>query len=83
MATDETGLAPVDPPSAADASARAAAVRRRMWIDGLGIGLASAAFGLVYGLAARQAGFSLVEGTAMSNVLTNAWSMPCDVSTCW
>jgi 4-azaleucine resistance transporter AzlC len=66
VATDETGLAPVDPPSAADASARAAAVRRRMWIDGLGIGLASAAFGLVYGLAARQAGFSLVEGTAMS-----------------
>src|SRR5690349_22102741 len=45
---------------------RAAAARRRLWMDGLGIGLSSAAFGVVYGLAARQAGFSLAEGTAMS-----------------
>lgn len=40
--------------------------RRRIWIDGMGIALSSAAFGVVYGLAARQAGFSLVEGVAMS-----------------
>jgi 4-azaleucine resistance transporter AzlC len=35
-------------------------------MDGLGIGLSAAAFGVVYGLAARQAGFSVIEGTAMS-----------------
>jgi 4-azaleucine resistance transporter AzlC len=54
-------------PGTPEASAeRAAAARRRLWMDGLGIGLSAAAFGVVYGLAARQAGFSLVEGTAMS-----------------
>jgi 4-azaleucine resistance transporter AzlC len=37
-----------------------------MWLDGLGIGLSAAAFGMVYGLAARQGGFSIIEGTAMS-----------------
>jgi 4-azaleucine resistance transporter AzlC len=45
---------------------RLAAARRRLWVDGLGIGLSAAAFGVVYGLAARQAGFSLIEGMAMS-----------------
>ncbi|MET0773524.1 MAG: AzlC family ABC transporter permease [Candidatus Limnocylindrales bacterium] len=54
-----------DPPTAAP-DEMAAAARRRLWMDGLGIGLSAAAFGIVYGLAARQAGFSLVEGTAMS-----------------
>jgi 4-azaleucine resistance transporter AzlC len=44
----------------------AAAARRRLWVDGAGIGLSAAAFGVVYGLAARQAGFSLAEGVAMS-----------------
>lgn len=43
-----------------------AAVRRRLWLDGTGIGLSAAAFGVVYGLAARQADFSLAEGVAMS-----------------
>lgn len=43
-----------------------ALVRRRLWLDGLGIGLSAAAFGVVYGLAARQAGLSLAEGSAMS-----------------
>jgi 4-azaleucine resistance transporter AzlC len=45
---------------------RATEARRRLWLDGVGIGLSAAAFGVVYGLAARQAGFSLIEGTAMS-----------------
>lgn len=53
-------------PVAEDARARAAEARRRLWLDGVGIGLSAAAFGVVYGLAARQAGFSLVEGVAMS-----------------
>jgi len=43
-----------------------AETRRRLLVDGMGIGLSAAAFGVVYGLAARQAGFSLVEGVAMS-----------------
>lgn len=43
-----------------------AAIRRRLWLDGVGIGLSAAAFGVVYGLAARQGGFSVIEGVAMS-----------------
>lgn len=42
------------------------ASRRRLVIDGLGIAASAFAFGLVYGLAARNAGFSLVETVAMS-----------------
>jgi 4-azaleucine resistance transporter AzlC len=49
-----------------DEAERAAGARRRLWVDGLGIALSSAAFGVVYGLAARQAGFSVIEGTSMS-----------------
>jgi len=40
--------------------------RRRLVVDGLGIVASAAGFGLVYGLSARQAGFSLVEAVAMS-----------------
>ena len=46
----------------------AAAVRRRLINDGIGIGVSAAAFALVYGLAARQAGLSPVEGLAMSAI---------------
>lgn len=47
-------------PGAPDAS------RRRLVLDAAGIAVAVAAFAVVYGLAARQAGFSLAEATAMS-----------------
>ncbi len=57
--TETPGTAETPRPSPSD-------VRRRLWLDGAGIGLSAAAFGVVYGLAARQAGFSLVEGVAMS-----------------
>lgn len=65
MTTQGTGEADPDlpmPPS----DERSAAARRRLWMDGLGIGLSAAAFGVVYGLAARQAGFSIIEGVSMS-----------------
>jgi len=42
------------------------AARRRLVIDGLGIVASSSGFGLVYGLAARSAGFSPIEASAMS-----------------
>jgi 4-azaleucine resistance transporter AzlC len=40
--------------------------RRRLLIDGAGIALSGIPFGVVYGLAARTAGFSPLEATAMS-----------------
>ena len=43
-----------------------AAARRGLAVDGLGIAASAFAFGVVYGLAARQAGFSIAEGMAMS-----------------
>jgi 4-azaleucine resistance transporter AzlC len=43
-----------------------AASRRQLVVDGLGIMLTAAGFGFVYGLSARAAGFSPVEGGAMS-----------------
>lgn len=46
--------------------AEVAASRRRLVIDGLGIVATAVGFGLVYGLAARAAGFSPLEASAMS-----------------
>jgi 4-azaleucine resistance transporter AzlC len=43
-----------------------AASRRRVVIDAAGIAVSSGGFGFVYGLAARSAGFSPVEASAMS-----------------
>lgn len=40
--------------------------RRQLVLDALGMTLSAAAFGLVYGVAARTAGFSVVEAVAMS-----------------
>lgn len=42
------------------------ASRRRLYSDGLGIIASATGFGLVYGLAARAAGFSPLEASAMS-----------------
>ncbi len=44
------------------------AIRRRLMTDGTGIAVSVIAFAVVYGLAARQAGLSLVEGLAMSAI---------------
>ena len=42
------------------------AARRRLVLDGLGIIASASGFGFVYGLAARAAGFSPIEASAMS-----------------
>ena len=43
-----------------------AASRRQLAADALGIGVSAAGFGFVYGLSAREAGFSPIEAMAMS-----------------
>jgi 4-azaleucine resistance transporter AzlC len=43
--------------------------RRRLIIDGIGIGVSAIAFGLVYGLAAEGAGLSPIEAVAMSVIV--------------
>jgi 4-azaleucine resistance transporter AzlC len=45
------------------------ASRRRLVLDGLGIVVGAAGFGFVYGLAARGAGFSPIEASAMSVIV--------------
>ena len=52
------------PASATDAEV--AASRRRLRVDGIGIIATAIGFGLVYGLAARAAGFSPLEASGMS-----------------
>jgi 4-azaleucine resistance transporter AzlC len=68
---DRPAGGPGDGPAADDADrapGRAAvrAARRRLVVDAVGIVLSVFAFGVVYGLAARAAGLSLVEAVAMS-----------------
>jgi 4-azaleucine resistance transporter AzlC len=48
------------------ASVELAVLRRRLVVDSVAITLSAGAFAIVYGLAARSAGFSLVEALAMS-----------------
>jgi 4-azaleucine resistance transporter AzlC len=43
--------------------------RRRLWQESAGIAVSAAGFGLVYGLAARGAGFSPIEAMAMSVIV--------------
>jgi 4-azaleucine resistance transporter AzlC len=45
------------------------AARRRLLVDALGIAASAIGFGFVFGLAARQAGFSPIEAMAMSLIL--------------
>jgi 4-azaleucine resistance transporter AzlC len=42
------------------------AARRRLLLDSAGIAVSAIGFALVYGLAAREAGFTLIEASAMS-----------------
>lgn len=49
--------------------AEVTASRRRLQLDGLGIIASAGGFGFVYGLAARAAGFSPVEASAMSVIV--------------
>ena len=43
--------------------------RRRLAIDALGIAVSATGFGFVYGLSAREAGFSPIEAVAMSTLV--------------
>src|SRR4026209_690020 len=45
------------------------ASRRQLILDALGMSLSAGAFGLVYGVAARRAGFSVGEALAMSIIV--------------
>jgi 4-azaleucine resistance transporter AzlC len=54
------------PPLTAAAFLTLAASRRRLLLDGVGIIVSATGFGFVYGLSARQAGFSPIEAAAMS-----------------
>ena len=58
--------APLAPGAVAAGAADPAAVRRRLLVDGAGIAVSAGAFAVVFGLAARQAGFSFVEAMAQS-----------------
>lgn len=59
-------------PAEADADLDPAALagsRRRLLLDALGIAVSAIGFGFVYGLAAREAGFSPIEVIAMSTIV--------------
>ena len=63
-----SGANPVSTPTAAGAMSLADS-RRRLILDGLGIAVSAVGFGFVYGLAAREAGFSPIEVFAMSTIV--------------
>jgi 4-azaleucine resistance transporter AzlC len=58
---------PRPPTTATDDELRTS--RRRLITDGVGIAVSGVGFGFVYGLSARQAGFSPVEAMAMSVIV--------------
>ncbi len=60
----------VDPP-ALEASAPESlnSSRRRLLMEALGIAVSAVGFGFVYGLSAREAGFSPIEAVAMSTIV--------------
>jgi 4-azaleucine resistance transporter AzlC len=59
-----------DVPALSDATqAEVRASRRRLATDSLGIAVSAGGFGFVYGLSAREAGFSPVEAMAMSTIV--------------
>jgi len=43
--------------------------RRRLIVESLGIAASAMGFGFVYGLSAREAGFSPIEAIAMSTIV--------------
>ncbi len=64
--TGDQGVPGRESPSSADP---VVASRRRLVTDALGIAASAAGFGFVYGLSARQAGFSPIEAMAMSTIV--------------
>ncbi|MES2210864.1 MAG: AzlC family ABC transporter permease [Chloroflexota bacterium] len=66
MREDLPALTPPPGRSRPATDAEVATSRRKLRLDGLGIIATALGFGLVYGLAARAAGFSPIEASAMS-----------------
>jgi branched chain amino acid efflux pump len=62
-----SATAPTTSPSGADPTLEAS--RRRLVTEALGIAVSAMGFGFVYGLSAREAGFSPVEAMAMSTIV--------------
>ena len=60
---DATPVAPTADPATLSES------RRRLLMEALGIGVSAVGFGFVYGLSAREAGFSPIEAVAMSLIV--------------
>lgn len=60
---------PLTAPPAAGEEPTEAGNRRRLLVEALAIGVSAAGFGFVYGLSARDAGFSPVEAMAMSTIV--------------
>ena len=69
MREDVPALDDEAPTESASPAADLAASRRRLITEGLGIAVSAIGFGFVYGLSARDAGFSPVEAIAMSVIV--------------
>ena len=72
MRSSSSATAPARRPSCADRHAPpadVAASRRRLVTESIGIAVSAIGFGFVYGLAARDAGFSPLEALAMSVIV--------------
>ena len=70
--TDPVDASPAPDSGARDASAPEATLaesRRRLLMEALGIAVSATGFGFVYGLSAREAGFSPIEAIAMSTIV--------------
>jgi 4-azaleucine resistance transporter AzlC len=63
-----TEPAPAAPTASEDRTVLEAS-RRRLVIDGFGIGVSAAAFGFVFGLSAQRAGFLPIEAVAFSTIV--------------
>jgi 4-azaleucine resistance transporter AzlC len=57
------------PPELAPITESLASSRRRLLMEALGIAVSAIGFGFVYGLSAREAGFSPIEAVAMSTIV--------------
>jgi len=70
--TDPTNPRAPEPPAPAEAELPGTSLaesRRRLLLEALGIGVSAAGFGFVFGLAARDAGYSPIEAIAMSTIV--------------
>jgi branched chain amino acid efflux pump len=56
-------------PGAATPAMSARTARQRLLVDSLGFALSAGAFGIIFGVAARQAGYSLVEAIGMCTIV--------------